>query len=130
MASKKGMKRGIDRVREALRNAEPGDLRRKNYELDQEAIDLVKEVLGARSETEAITRALALVLDMASFREEVRSGAEAMYAHGGFEHVYDEISALDFSGFERYEPAVPDGSTRGAVAKGVSGRRARALRST
>ncbi|MGH7689833.1 MAG: hypothetical protein ACREN3_09530 [Gemmatimonadaceae bacterium] len=51
----------------AVENDAAADVRRKNYELDQHRIDRVREALGAATETEAITRALDLALEMSVF---------------------------------------------------------------
>ncbi|HEX6536625.1 MAG TPA: hypothetical protein VF041_18710 [Gemmatimonadaceae bacterium] len=84
--------------------------RRKNYELDQRRIDLLKEALGAYTETEAITRAMDLALEMTAFSREVRRAHARMLGRGGFVHRFDDEAALDFSGFEDEEhrsPAAP-----------------------
>jgi hypothetical protein len=76
-------------------------VRRKNYELDQNRIDLVKAVLGVASETEALTRAMDLVLDMAEFAHEVDQGTRRLIGRGGFVNQFDDEAALDWSGFDR-----------------------------
>lgn len=73
--------------------------RRKNFELDQRRIDLVKAALGARTETEAITLAMDAALDLVEFRAELRAGAERLYGKGGFVNYFDREEDLDFSGF-------------------------------
>ncbi len=73
--------------------------RRKNYELDQHRIDLLKEALGARTETEAITLAMDMALEMMTFEREVREGSSRLYGKGGFENLFDDESTLDFGGF-------------------------------
>lgn len=80
-------------------------LKRKNFELDQHRIDLVREALGAKTETEAITRALDIALDMTAFAAEVRRGSDRMLGKGGFVDRFDDDAALDFSGFEGERPA-------------------------
>lgn len=76
-------------------------LRRKNFELDQHRIDMLREALGARTETEAITLAMDMALEMTGFAREIREGSSRLYGKGGFENVFDDESALDFSGFEQ-----------------------------
>jgi len=63
-------------------------LRRKNLILDQAKIDRAKKVLGAATETEAITRALDAVNDLARFRAEVDEGLLALSGRGGFEDLF------------------------------------------
>jgi hypothetical protein len=63
-------------------------LRRKNLILDQAKIDRAKKVLGAATETEAITRALDAVNDLARFRAEVDQGLLALSGKGGFEDLF------------------------------------------
>ncbi len=58
--------------------------RRKNMRLHQSKIDRAMKVLGTRTETETIERALDLVV----FREAVLNGIEAMYG-SGLENVFD-----------------------------------------
>jgi len=86
--------------RSAGRVSEPAALiRRKNFDLDQSRIDRVRHALGARTEREAITRAMDIALDVVAFENEVAAGAHALFGEGGFENVFDEPAALDFSGF-------------------------------
>lgn len=59
-------------------------LRRKNLILDQGKIDRAKKVLGAATETEAITRALDAVNDLAQFRAEVDASLDGLVGKGGF----------------------------------------------
>lgn len=63
-------------------------LRRKNLILDQAKIDRAKKVLGAATETEAITRALDAVNDLARFRAEVDAGLLRLIGKGGFEDLF------------------------------------------
>jgi hypothetical protein len=74
--------------------------RRKNYELDQHRIDMLKEALGAKTETEAITLAMDMALEMTDFARELREGSARLYGQGGFRNYFDDESTLDFSGFE------------------------------
>jgi len=86
--------------RSAGRVSEPAVLlRRKNFDLDQSRIDRVRVALGARTEREAITRAMDIALDVIAFQNEVAAGAHTLFGEGGFENLFDDPSALDFSGF-------------------------------
>jgi hypothetical protein len=62
-------------------------IRRKNMNIDQEKLDRAVEILGARSETEAIDQAL----DLLVFREELLSGIDRIAGNGGIENYFDEI---------------------------------------
>ncbi len=90
-------------------NAKP---RRKNYELDQHRIDMLKEALGARTETEAITLAMDMALEMTDFAKELREGSARLYGRGDFTNYFDDEAALDYSGFEPAERQ-PRGRRRG-----------------
>lgn len=68
----------------ATRAVNPSALKRKNLILDQAKIDRAKEVLGVATETEAITRALDAVNDLAAFRGEVDRGLARLVGKGGF----------------------------------------------
>jgi hypothetical protein len=82
------------------RVAEPAVLiRRKNFDLDQRRIDRVRLALGAKTEREAITRAMDIALDTLAFEEEVAAGSRALFGKGGFENVFDDPEALDYTGF-------------------------------
>ncbi len=59
-------------------------IRRKNLNIDQGKLDRAVEVLGAATETEAVDRALSLVL----LRDELLAGVEAIAGTGGVEDVY------------------------------------------
>jgi len=59
--------------------------RRKNMRLHQSKIDRAREVLGTRTETETIERAL----DLVAFREAVLGGFDKMYG-SGLVNVMDE----------------------------------------
>lgn len=63
-------------------------LRRKNLILDQGKIDRAKKLLGAATETEAITRALDAVNDVARFRLEVDAALDGLVGKGGFEDLF------------------------------------------
>ena len=62
----------------------PGSLRRKNLILDQAKIERARKILGAATETEAITRALDAVNDLEAFRWEVDRGLNKLVGKGGF----------------------------------------------
>lgn len=59
-------------------------IRRKNLNIDQEKLDRAVEVLEAATETEAVDRALALVL----LRDELLAGVASIAGTGGVEDVY------------------------------------------
>jgi hypothetical protein len=59
-------------------------LKRKNVILDQRKIDRAKRLLGAATETEAISRALDAVTEMARFQAEVEAGMNILIGRGGF----------------------------------------------
>lgn len=60
------------------------DVRRKNYYLDQRKIQRAKEILGAKTETEAIDAALDLVV----FRQEILKSLEKVAGKGGVQKVF------------------------------------------
>ena len=64
--------------------AKPSHLKRKNLILDQQKIDRARQLLGAATETEAITRALDAVTEMAQFQAEVEAGLDLLVGAGGF----------------------------------------------
>jgi Arc/MetJ family transcription regulator len=57
---------------------------RKNMRLRQDLIDRAKRVLGTKTETETVERALELV----TFRQEVMEGIERIAGTGGVEDIY------------------------------------------
>ncbi len=59
---------------------------RKNMRLNQELIDRAKRVLGTRTETETVERALELV----AFREEVLSGLRWLAGSGALRGPYGD----------------------------------------
>lgn len=68
------------------RLAEP-KIRRKNLNVDQAKLDRAVELLGARTETDALDQALDLVL----FHEEALAGLRALAGRGyEIENLYDE----------------------------------------
>ena len=60
------------------------NLRRKNYFLDQKKILRAKNILGAKTETEAIDVALDLVV----FRRDILKSLEKVAGKGGIEKVF------------------------------------------
>ena len=67
-------------------------LRRKNVILDQQKIDRAKRLLGAATETEAISRALDAVAEMARFQAEVDAGLDLLVGKGGFVDAFGPAS--------------------------------------
>lgn len=63
-------------------------LRRKNLILDQRKIDRAKRLLGAATETEAITRALDAVTSLARFRMETDAALDSLVGKGGFDDFF------------------------------------------
>lgn len=59
---------------------------RKNMRLNQELIDRAKRVLGTRTETETVEKALELV----AFREEVLSGLRWLAGSGALQDPYGD----------------------------------------
>ena len=76
------------------------DIRRKNVNLDQRLIDRARTALGAATETDAITGALTVAVELADFRRELAEGAGALYGRGAFSHA-DAEKSLDFRGFQQ-----------------------------
>lgn len=74
-------------------------VRRKNFDLDQHRLDALRIALGVKTEREAIASAMEIALDVLAFDRDMRAGADAMFGAGGFENVFDETDALDFSAF-------------------------------
>lgn len=63
------------------------EIRRKNLNLDQAKLDRAVELLGARTETDALDQALDLVI----FHEEAVAGFRALAGRGyEIENLYDE----------------------------------------
>jgi hypothetical protein len=60
-------------------------LRRKNLNVDQVKLDRVRDVLGARTETEAIDQALSWIL----LHEELMEGIRSIQGTAGVENVFD-----------------------------------------
>lgn len=76
----------VARTRRSPPHAPPPRIRRKNLNVDQDKLDRVVELLGARSETDAIDQALEMLL----FREELLAGVDAIAGTGGVENFFDE----------------------------------------
>lgn len=57
---------------------------RKNMRLRQDLIDRARRVLGTKTETETVERALELV----TFRQEVVEGIERIAGKGGVKDIY------------------------------------------
>jgi hypothetical protein len=83
----------------ALRGGAIAQLKRKRLTLDQNRIDLLKALLGVKTDTEAITAAMDLTLEMAAFSREVGAGSRRLLGKGGFVNRFDDEASLDFSGF-------------------------------
>jgi hypothetical protein len=60
-------------------------VRRKNVNIDQAKLDRAVEILGARSETDAIDQALSLLI----FRDELMAGIKRIGGTGGVEDVFE-----------------------------------------
>jgi hypothetical protein len=61
-------------------------IRRKNVNIDQAKLDRVREILGARSETEAIDQALSLLL----LRDELMEGVARIAGTGGVTNYFQD----------------------------------------
>ena len=59
-------------------------LKRKNYYLDERKIRRAREILGARTETEAVDAALDLVV----FRRQILKSLEKVAGKGGIEKIF------------------------------------------
>jgi hypothetical protein len=59
-------------------------VRKKSYNLDGDAIEQVRRLLGAKTDTEAIRRALQKTID----DHELADRLDALLARGGFRVVY------------------------------------------
>ena len=60
------------------------NLKRKNYYLDEVKIRRVRQILGAKTETEAIDAALNLVI----FRREILKSLEKVAGKGGVQKIF------------------------------------------
>jgi hypothetical protein len=63
-------------------------IRRKNLNIDQSKLNRVRDLLGARTETDAVDQALAMVL----FRDELMTGVRRIAGSGGVENVFENDS--------------------------------------
>ncbi len=59
------------------------NLKRKNYYLDEKKIQRVKRILGAHTETEAISTAL----DIIAFREDILKSLQKVAGKGGVDKI-------------------------------------------
>jgi len=60
------------------------NIKRKNYYLDETKIRRVRQILGAKTETEAIDAALNLVV----FKKEILRSLEKVAGKGGVEKIF------------------------------------------
>jgi hypothetical protein len=74
--------------------------RRKNLILDQSRIDRARDLLGAATETETITRALDELIDRAALRDEALAALVPVLGRSEIVNYFDDPAALDWSGFE------------------------------
>jgi hypothetical protein len=74
---------------QSVRSSAAGNpaIRRKNLNIDQDKLDRAVEILGARSETDAIDQALDLLI----FREELSAGIDRIAGKGGIENYFDGV---------------------------------------
>ena len=70
----------------------PSHLKRKNLILDQHKIDCARHLLGATTDTEAITRALDAVTEVAQFQAEIEAGLDTLLGVGGFVDAFGTAS--------------------------------------
>lgn len=94
MAKKKGSGAGSApaKVKEAalvVPFGAAGGVRRKNFNLPQWKIDRARAALGAATETEAIERALEMVVDVAAFGDAADRGLASLVGKGGFTNYFD-----------------------------------------
>jgi hypothetical protein len=61
------------------------DIRRKNLNIDQRKLDQVRNLLEAKTETEAVDQALGIVL----LRQELIEGVRRIAGSGGVENYFD-----------------------------------------
>jgi len=72
-------------------------LRRKNLNVDQALLDRAREVLGVRTETEAVERGLAAAIEQADFKAAMLAGFDRLMEIDGLNFVEGE--EIDLSGF-------------------------------
>lgn len=80
-----------------------GPIRRKNLNVNQGLLDRAKQLLGVKTETEAVELGLGAVIELAEFQDEMLAGFDRLMATGGLTHDPDE--ERDFSGFLAPAPA-------------------------
>ena len=66
-------------------SSRPPQVRRKNLNIDQSKLDRARQLLGVPTETEAVDRALALVL----LRQELVEGVRRIAGSGGVDNVFE-----------------------------------------
>ena len=64
----------------------PAQVRRKNLNIDQRKLDRARQLLGVPTETEAVDRALALVL----LRQELVEGVRRISGSGGVDNAFED----------------------------------------
>ena len=64
----------------------PAQVRRKNLNIDQRKLDRARQLLGVPTETEAVDRALALVL----LRQELVEGVRRIAGSGGVDNAFED----------------------------------------
>ncbi len=64
------------------------NIRRKNLNIDQTKLDRVRDLLGVKTETEAIDQALDVLL----LRRELTEGVRKIAGSGGVENYFDDDS--------------------------------------
>lgn len=69
-------------------NCRPAQVRRKNLNIDQRKLDRARQLLGVPTETEAVDRALALVL----LRQELVEGVRRIAGTGGVDNAFGHDS--------------------------------------
>jgi DNA polymerase III epsilon subunit-like protein len=69
-------------------SSRPAQVRRKNLNIDQRKLDRARQLLGVPTETEAVDRALALVL----LRQELVEGVRRIAGSGGVDNAFEDDS--------------------------------------
>lgn len=75
-------------ARKHHKRAPAKNIRRKNLNIDQGKLDRVRDLLGAKSETEAVDQALSMLL----LREELIAGVRRIGGTGGVEAAFEDES--------------------------------------
>lgn len=96
----------VDAAANAAAAGASGEIRRKNLNVDQGLLDLVRSKLRLKTETEAVEVGLGALLEITDFQAEMLTGFDDLMEAGGILGTTEE-EELDFSGFS----ALPDGST-------------------